>query len=152
MTAGSLRILLDSITSYRAQNGQPPGNPEAEVERYYKVKYPWLITNVGTTPVAIEDPVARWVNRAWKSPVRDWAESETVNARLSTCLGCEHYDPDRTFDAEATRRIVIMGAGQLRTAGACKVHHWPIGLAILAREQPVSSRVEGCWACPLSSP
>ncbi len=152
ITAGSLRILLGSIASYRAQNGQPPGNPEAEVERYYKTKYPWLITKVGTTPAVIEDPVARWINRAWKSPVKDWAETETVNARLATCLPCEYYDPDRQFGADATRRIVVMGAGRLRTAGACRVHHWPIGLAILAQERPVASSVEGCWAGSSPSP
>lgn len=146
--AGSIQALLTAITSYRAQNGQPAGQPELEVERYYRDKYPWLISKVGTTAATPEDPVVRWLNRAWRTPIKDWAESETVNARLATCGACEHYAPDHPFDREATRRLIILGAGKLRAAGACKVHHWACGLAVLAREREEDLRVDGCWVKP----
>lgn len=148
LRAGSITALAESIASYRKQNGQPAGSPLLEIERYYRDKYPWLITLVGTTPAVIEDPVSRWLNRAWRTPIKDWAESETVNARLNTCATCEHYAPDHPFDKEATRRLIILGAGRLRTAGACKVHHWAVGLAVLSREREADLRVDRCWGSP----
>lgn len=144
--AKSISELLAAIASYRKNNGLPAGNPAREVETRFAVDYPWLISNTGTTPEVIQDPVARWLNRAWKSPIKDWAESETVIARLNTCLACEHYAPDHPFDGDSKRRLIILGAGRLKEAGACKVHHWACGLAILDRTPGVVTGVEGCWA------
>jgi len=146
--ADKLMELPAKIASYRSVNGLAAGNPEAEIEAKYAVDNPWLVSKVGTTPVVQEDPIARWLNRAWRMPIKDWAESETVNARLGTCVACEHYAPDHPFSAEATRRLLVMGAGKLRTAGACKVHHWACGLAALAQAPESDLRVEGCWVIP----
>lgn len=141
----SLEGLIKEIARYRTINGLPAGNPEKEVEQFYAVKFPWLITNVGTTPVATEDPVARWLNRAWRSPIKDWAEAETVEARASTCEACKHYAPMHRFDSDSMRRLMVLGAGRLRPMGACKAHLWACGLAILPYKQEAALHVDGCW-------
>lgn len=148
--ADKLLELPPKIASYRSINGLPAGNPEAEIEARYAVDSPWLISRVGTTRTIPEDPVARWLNRAWRTPIRDWAEAETVNARMATCETCEHYAPDHPFSKDASRRLLVMGAGKLREAGACKVHHWACGLAVLAQAPEVTTGVDGCWASPRS--
>lgn len=144
--AKTIPELLTTIASYRRNNGLPAGDPLREVERVFSVDYPWLISNVGQLAAAPVDPIARWLARAWKTPIKDWAESETVNARLNTCLTCEHYAPDHAFDSDSKRRLIILGAGRLKEAGACKVHHWACGLSVLPHTQNVAVNVEGCWA------
>ena len=78
----------------------------AEVEADYKVRYPWLVSKVGETPVAKEDPVATWLNRAWRSPVkeREFIESVPLGERLSTCANCQFYESSWPYAAEARRR------------------------------------------------
>lgn len=145
-----MKELITAITNYRSQNGLAAGNPSSEVEAYYAIHHPWMISKVGSVPTVIEDPVARWLNRAWRSPIKDWAESEMVNARMATCLTCEHYAADHQFDGEATRRLIILGAGKLKESGACKVHHWACGLAVLERNPRAAIYAARCWASPLS--
>lgn len=142
----TLNGLLDELSSYRARNGLTAGNAAKEVEQFYAVKFPWLITNVGTTPVVIEDPVARWIARAWRAPVKDWAEAEIVEARVRSCESCQHYAPLHPFDRDATRRLEILGAGRLRSMGACKVQHWACGLAVLPHDVEPVTPVPECWA------
>lgn len=144
--AKSLRELLFKIAEYRAKNGMPPGNPYKEIETYYSTECPWLISNVGTSPVANEDPIARWINRTWRTPPSKWAESIQAGTRYGTCLDCPHYVADHSFSPESNRRLLILGAGHLGgMAGICKVHHWPVALACAVEKMEVTAEVEGCW-------
>jgi len=144
--AKSLRELLNAISSYRTQNALPAGNVTQEVEDFYRVQFPWLVSKVGVNPVVREDPIARWLNRIWRAPIKDWAESEKVEGRMATCLACPHYAPDHPFDRDSKRRLYILGGGRFSETGACKVHHWAVGLAMLDEKPEVSVAVEGCWA------
>lgn len=142
-----LRLLLDRIASYRVSNGLPAGNPAAEVEADYRVRYPYLVTKVGVTPAIPDDPVARWLNRQWKSPVRekDFAESTVTSARLTHCAGCQYYTP-HMFSPEGNRRMRILGYGRLTDESACAAHHWIVGLAALQQKPETVYAPEGCWS------
>jgi hypothetical protein len=146
----NLRLLLSAIRDFRATNGLPPGNPEAEVEAAYKTLYPWLITRVGTTPIANEDPVARWVGRQWRLPPKekDFAESETVRTRLETCTACPHYTPEHSYDAGTARRLTILSVARMQDFSACRAHAWSVGLASLIQKPETQVDAEGCWARP----
>lgn len=149
----SLRQLLMDIREYRRVNGMMAGNPYTDVENFYKVEFPWLVTPVGTSPLAQIDPLYRWMNRTWMKKHRPMMETEPIAARLATCLACPHYDPTIQFDEDTMRRMIILGAGKLRIAGICRAHHWPCGLAVLMSDpEPISSDISGCWAnCSHSS-
>lgn len=139
--------LLSKLTRFRQLNGLPAGNPAAEVEADYKVRYPWLVSKVGETPVAKEDPVATWLNRAWRSPVkeREFIESVPLGERLSTCAKCQFYESSWPYTAETRRRMTILGFGRVTDEGVCAVHHWPVGLAALYPKPTTDYRPEGCW-------
>lgn len=147
LRADSLKALLGKIATYRAINGQPPGNPTKEVENDYKLRHPWLVSKVGVVADVFEDPIARWINRLWKTPIRekDFAESMTTAARLKTCAGCEFYVHGHKLDAEPARRMKILGYGRLTDESACSVHHWIVGLAALQAKPATDYRPEGCW-------
>lgn len=146
--ADSLAKLLTAVATFRATNGLPVGQPAQEVEAYYAIHHPWLITKVGTAPVAHEDPVARWVNRQWRTPPkeRDFAESETVRSRLETCATCEYYATAHKFDADTLRRLTVLGVGRITDFSACKAQHWAVGLAALIQTPETQVEVEQCWA------
>lgn len=145
--AERLSDLLTKIAAYRRANGLAAGDPAKEVEADYIVRYPWLVTKVGTTVAAKEDPIARWINRQWRLPVkeRDFAESTVTAGRLARCAECEYYSPDHPYDAEARRRLTILGFGRVTDEAACSVHHWAVGLAALHQNPESPHRPEGCW-------
>jgi hypothetical protein len=145
--ADLLADLLTKIASYRAANGLPAGNPAAEVEADYKARHPWLVTKVGVTPPTQEDPIARWLNRQWRAPVkeRDFVESTVTSARLATCAQCPFYVP-HSLPPEPTRRMRILGYGRLTDEGACGAHHWIVGLAALQANPDTDYAPEGCWS------
>lgn len=143
--ADTLQALLDKIAIVRKNNSFAPGNPAKEVEAFYAKEHPWLVTKVGETPEALEDPIARWVNRMWKEAPKHFIDTIPVATRVNACLTCEHYHPDHPLDR---RRLAILGAGRLHDMGACDVHHWACGLAVLLPKNDVAFRVDGCWAWP----
>jgi hypothetical protein len=151
-TADSIKALLAKITSYRTANGLPAGNPEKEVEADYQVRYPWLVSKVGVIEDTKEDPVARWINRQWKSPTRerDFVESETERVRLETCAACPYYATAHVYSPETSRRLTILGVGRIHDRSACMVNHWAVGYAALM-PNPEGQVVEGCWASPSES-
>jgi hypothetical protein len=148
LTAPSLRELPPKVASFRASNGLPPGNPHAEIEADYRVRYPWLVSKVGLTPATPEDPVSRWLNRAWRSPVkeRDFADSQLTEERLLTCAGCSHRVQTHAYSPESRRRLTILGCGRVTDTAVCSVHHWPVGLAAMHSEPETAHQVDGCWA------
>jgi hypothetical protein len=143
----TLQEMLDAIALYRANNGLPSGNPEKEVEAHYRVVHPHLVTPVGSTRDATEDPVARWLARVWRNPPKEkeFIEAEPLRTRLATCAACEHYVADHAFDADARRRLTILGVGHVTDFGACRAHHWACGLAALIPRHSADP-VKGCWA------
>lgn len=148
LKADNLRGLLGRIASFRATNGFAPGNPAVELETYCKANHPWLVTKVGINPVGYEDPVARWINRMWTTPPkeREFSDAEIVRVRLDTCAACPHYSSFHPFSLNSRRRLEILGVGHIKDHGACKVHHWAVGLAALVNAPEVKIPVEGCWA------
>lgn len=148
--AKSIPELLTAIASYRTQNALPPGDPAREVEQFYAMEFPWLISSVGQTPAAIVDPVNRWILRQWRNPPKEKEFAESVNTatRMAVCQNCEHYVPEHPFSADDNRRLIILGAGKLKTMGACRVHHWACGLAVFIEKPDVTVPIEGCWAQP----
>lgn len=146
LRADSLRQLPITIAAYRAANGLPSGQPAAEVEADYKVRFPWLVSKVGVIPVVAEDPVAKWLNRQWRTPIkeRDFAESTVTTARLTTCSACQYYTAHK-LAAESSRRMKILGYGRLTDESACSVHHWIVGLAALQARPETTHKPEGCW-------
>lgn len=147
LSADTLRALPGRISSYRTSNGLPAGNPVAEIEADYKVRHPWLVSKVGVTPAVLEDPIARWLNRQWRTPTkeRDFAESTVTASRLLKCAGCEFYTPTYSPPGEVNRRMRILGYGRLTDESACSVHHWIVGLAALQAKPETDYRPEGCW-------
>jgi hypothetical protein len=141
----SIESLISEVVSYRTRNGLTAGNPAKEVEQFYAVKFPWLITNIGTTPVSKEDPITKWINRMWRTPIKDWSEAEIVEARVERCESCEYYVADHAFGVESTRRLIILGAGRLRSMGVCKAHLWACGLAVLPHKLDSPVKAGGCW-------
>jgi hypothetical protein len=148
--AKSIPELLGTIALYRTQNALPPGDPAREVEQFYAMEFPWLISNVGTTPMVAADPVNRWLLRQWRNPPKEkeFAESENTSTRMAICRNCEHYVPEHPFTKDDNRRLIILGAGKLKTMGACRVHHWACGLAVLIEKPGAATPVENCWAQP----
>jgi len=144
----TLRELAPAIALFRKQNGLPPGNPSAEIEQFYLKQFPWLVSKLAPPPAATEDPVKRWLNRAWRAPVKSWANSEATEQRMGTCVQCQYYVADYAFDQDATRRLAVLAGGRLKPAGACKVHHWACGLTALMDNPGATIAVEGCWAAP----
>lgn len=144
ITAKTVDVLLARIAEFRQANGLPPGNPEAEVEADYRTRFPWLVTPVGSVPQPVVDPVARWVNRIWKSPPRKWVESVERERRAETCVACPHYDAGHSPDADTARRILILGAGHERQMGACRHYGWACGLAVAMLDHDAEP-VAGCW-------
>lgn len=146
----SLRALIVRIAEYRLTNGLPPGNPTAELESIYRVEHPHLVTKVGVNPVALEDPVSRWINRLWRMPPKekDFAESETTRIRLEHCPSCPHYAPEHSYDATSARRLTILSHARMTDFSACKAHHWAIGLAALLERPETQVDAEGCWVQP----
>jgi hypothetical protein len=146
LKSDTLRALPAKVASYRAANGLPAGNPAAEIEADYKVRHPWLVSKVGVTPAILEDPVAKWLNRQWRTPTkeRDFAESTVTTARLTTCAGCQYYTAHK-LDPEPSRRMRILGCGRLTDESACTVHHWIVGLAALQAKPETDYAPEGCW-------
>lgn len=125
-----------------------PGNPYAEVERFYASKFPWLITKVGETPKPVIDPIGLWVDRMWRDAIqaKNFVESEPFEARMRTCEGCEHYAADHSYAQDLSRRLTILGGGRYRASGACRIHHWACGLASLIEQPTTRVPVAGCWA------
>lgn len=146
----TLRLLLAAIAEFRTTNGLPPGNPAAEVEADYRVRFPWLVTKVGTVPEVTEDPVSRWVNRLWRLPPKekDFAESETVRVRLETCVACPHYAPEHSYDAGTARRLTILSVARMQDFSACRAHAWAVGLAALIDHPETQVSVDDCWTRP----
>jgi hypothetical protein len=146
INAPSARKLIEKIAQFRLANGKPKGNPHAEVEADYRVRYPWLVSKVGATPETPEDPVSKWLNRAWKSPIkeREFADSTVIEERLSICKECEHC-VTHVYAPEAKRRMAILGCGRVTNMSACSVHHWPVGLAALHQTHDTPLQVDGCW-------
>jgi hypothetical protein len=145
----SLKNLLQDIARFRSNNAMPPGNPASEVEAYYCDAYPWLVTKVGEPPAPVEDPVARWLNRIWALAPRSFLDSIPAQMRYEVCLKCEFYQEEHAYDTEATRRLMILGAGRTTGRGICEVHHWSIPLAVLIEKPDAAMKVEGCWASPV---
>lgn len=143
----SIKALLSQVTTYRAANGLPAGNPEKEVETAYRTQFPWLVSKVGSIPDAKEDPVERWINRQWKSPTREreFVGAEIERVRLEGCAACPYYSPSHVYSQETGRRLTILGAGRIVDRSACMVNHWAVGYAALM-PKPEGQAVEGCWA------
>ena len=152
LRAPSIPDLLSAITDYRAKNGLHPGDPARELEAHYARLYPWLISKVGSTPAAKEDPCLRWLNRQWRAVVSKWAETTTARRRYAQCQTCPHYVAAHPWSAESVRRLIIVGAG--RTGGMdgiCKAHHWAVALACAAESLPTPATVPECWTTTESS-
>lgn len=145
LRADTLPLLLDKIALYRRNNGFTPGNPAAEVEAIYRRDYPWLVSKVGLVELKGDDPVAKWLERAWRMPM-EMAEHDTADKRTLVCLNCEFHRPAHVFSADANRRITILGKGKYKPMGACAAHHWPVGLAVCILKPDVTKEVPGCWA------
>lgn len=148
LKAESLRGLLTRVADYRRTNGFSPGNPASEIEAYYLIHHPWLVTKVGKNPAIIQDPVERWINRMWLNPPkeREFAESETIRSRLETCTTCPNYVESHPFSIETRRRLEVLGVGRISSMSTCKVHHWAVGLAVFINTPEVTVVVEECWA------
>lgn len=147
LTDKTIPGLLAKIRLYRANNGLAAGSPEADLEAHYRVVHPHLVSVVGATPTATEDPVARWLNRIWRTPPKEKEFVETLpyNDRLATCAECPHYEAIHPYSTDDKRRLIILAAGRISDHGICKIHHWPVGLAALIAQHDTED-VDGCWA------
>ena len=141
-----LAELIKAIATYRANNGFTPGNPAAEVELAYAKDYPWLISKVGLVGTKGIDHEARWIERAWRTKLEKFVATDPAENRLSICLSCPHYRPDRRYSTDAFRRISVIGKGKYKDVGACAAHHWAVGLAIWVENIETAKPEEGCWA------
>ena len=144
--AASIKDLLRKIAAFRESNGLPSGDPATEVEAYYATQYPWLVTPVGSTPAAIEDPVEAWLNRMWREAPRDFVNADVVATRLGTCTMCQHYASAYPLSPESSRRLAILSQGRPPCLGACGAHGWALGLALLLRGLRRRVNAAGCWA------
>jgi hypothetical protein len=137
------------IALYRSNNALPAGNPLAEIEAFYAVHFPWLISNVGAAPEPPKEEFLReWINRLWKNPPKHWQESEKAKERLQICGLCPFNMPGGIISDVYRRRLIILGAGKITEgAGWCSAHRWANGLAawIESPETPAGD-VPGCWA------
>jgi hypothetical protein len=148
LRADSVQLLIEAVTEYRLKNSLHPGNPYAEIEAFYAKQFPWLVTKVGITPAPMPDAVSIWVDRMWKERIQStkFVDSEIAEARAKVCENCPHHDQNHRFIGESTRRLIMLGAGRLHAMGACKVHQWAPGLALLYADPHTPCEVEGCWA------
>jgi len=147
----TLNGLLSAIASYRSNNGIYAGNPAVEVEKEYATKYPWLVTKIGEETKTYIDPVAQWVQRLWRDPPSDFVYLDESHARAAICLNCPHYAADHKFSQDINRRLIILGAGELKKMGACKAHHLACGLAALMRNPTADLAIDRCWISLLSN-
>ncbi len=152
LNAPTAAKLLEKIAQFRVANGRPKGNPHADVEADYKVRYPWLVTKCGEVADKPEDPITKWLNRAWRAPVkeRDFADSTVIEQRLSVCDTCENCVKTHAYSAESKRRLVILGCGRVTNFSVCSVHHWPVGLASLHQSHDAALHFDGCWVAEKS--
>lgn len=130
VNADSIDSLLAAIVIYRKNNGLPPGNPEYELEQYYRVTFPWLYSKENMATEKPEDPVSRWIREAWKTPKHEFASEHIISERIESCKKCEHLRP-RTKDTEILRRVAILSGGRAKEIGTCAIFHWDCGLACL---------------------
>ena len=145
--------LLADIARYRTNNGMPPGDPERELERLYKVKYPWMVSKTGPegeTPLLAKETA--WLGQLWRNAPKEWANKDEVDRRKWVCQGCEHFRPNRSPDAVDRWRIMVLGRGRgSPDMGICHEQGWYCGLAILF-EKPEAKAVKGCWIRPPDAP
>lgn len=143
--AKDIDVLLARIIDYRRANGLPPGNPEAEVERDYRTRFPWLVSNVGTIATPPEDPVTKWVKRLWKLPPKKWVETVEREARAETCITCPHHK-EWTPGVDLGRRITIIGAGRERGGlGRCSHFNTACGLMVAIQDHDLPDAPACCW-------
>jgi hypothetical protein len=149
--AKDIPTLGKAITLYRTNNALPAGNPLAEIETFYAVHFPWLISKTGDAPVPPkEDFIQSWINRLWRNPPKQtqWAESETAKARLQVCSLCPFNMPRGIVADVNLRRLIILGAGRIAaTSSCCSLHRWDCGLAVWIEdpESAAEAPAPGCW-------
>lgn len=154
--AKSVPGLIDAIKSYRNNNARAAGNPEAEVEAFYAVEYPWLVVKAEKGECSPAEPIMPkeerlrpWINRIWRDPPKRWQEAEKAKARLEICKTCPYYSDLGPVEPAYARRLLILAAGHSDfKALHCSINDWPCGLAVWM-DLPAnakSANVEGCWA------
>lgn len=145
--ADSVDALLLRIAEYRAVNGFHAGNPEAELESYYSMTYPWLITKVGEVSHKADDRAIKWLNRIWKEAPRRLNEKTEYDARIKECQSCEHYT-QRAYVPDDLRRLLTISADRSTDRSECGLHGWIVGLAAsLPLPEPKPEINFDCWAC-----
>lgn len=147
--AKNIPALSSAITLYRLNNALPSGNPLAEIEVFYAVHFPWLVSKVGAAPEPPKEEFLReWINRLWRNPPKHWQETEKAKERLQTCGLCPFSTPAGIMSDVYRRRLIILGSDKIiEGAPWCSAHRWACGLAVWidAPETPAGA-VPGCWA------
>lgn len=145
--------LLEKIVAYRANNGQPAGNPEHEVALSMIAKYPHLVKDSDSDAPAI-DPLWSWVNRLWREAPAKRADEELAKKRAAICKDCPCACaiPE---NEELERRAYLLAMGELPLTTRCSHHLWHNGLAVTLLEPSKWARPKAplnCWAETVEQP
>ena len=148
--AKTIPLLEKAIALYRTNNALPAGNPLAEIESFYAIHFPWLISKSGDAPKPPKEEFLRdWINRMWRNPPKQsqWVETETAKARLQVCALCPFNTPAGILSDVNLRRLIILGAGRIAAASSCcSRHRWDCGLAVWVEDPATAEEaVPGCW-------
>ena len=148
--AKSAPELIKAVELYRSNNALHIGNPAQEIEAFYAIHFPWLISKVGDSPEPPKEEFLRdWINRLWRKPPQkeQWAESEKARERLQVCGRCPFNTPGGIISDVYLRRLIILGAGKISGAGSrCVAHKWDCGLAArIEAPETTGDPVPGCW-------
>ena len=152
----SVDELVERLEEYRAANGQPEGNPVAEITQYYAKAYPWSVEQCAEAPSSPLSPrlftrVAAWTNGLWALPPKKLLSVEDAEFRFNACLACpwRRKALPKGFPAgkETSRRLYLLrrAAEVPEGLGVCRYHGWDNSLACLL-ENPAAEGPPECWA------
>lgn len=141
--------LIVAIADYRAQNALPAGDPEAELEASYKVRFPWLISKVGETASNAPSMIEAWLNRTWREAPRELLERRQAEAKHAKCQTCPHYEPVIAPTPDKLYRLNLLARGQKLATDGCHLNGWVPGVAAWL---PCEPRTACAWIHPAKPP
>ena len=153
--------VVKKITSFRATNNIPAGNPEQEVLFFYAKNWPYMVTNAKSEKQQVIDgDYVMWrdsVYKHWSKPPLKFIPSTEAVERWNVCESCEHLRkidwPKTEESSELLRRTFLLSRG-LQTPsflGYCARHLTDLRSLVYA-ESPTSlsskkdaQQPEKCW-------
>jgi len=150
LRADTIDELKKKITELRIANGQPVGDPEGDIIKYYAEHYPAMVQNGEREKPALNEKYRRWrdwVRYMWFAPPKKLLTVKEAELRWEKCRDCPFNSAmDWATSPEAEefdRRLFLLRQGKdvPDDVGFCTCHGADLGLlAFLDAPDKVSAR------------